>query len=135
MVMFRRQRTQHATGLHAPRGFADFHEWVLSLPWVVERPYSPATPAVRTFGVDCEPLSRRQLWLLTGLQQQLETDGFGLAVIVPTDVADEIQAGGAGRCVAPMPARHAMVALSGDMVGQRAELEALVLTAYGYAMS
>src|SRR4051812_40326215 len=55
--------------------------------------------------------------------------GFGLAVIVPTEVADEIQAGGSGRCVAPMPARHAMVALSGDMVGQRAELEAVVLTA------
>jgi hypothetical protein len=34
--------------------------------------YSLATPGVRAFGVDCEPLGRRQLWLLTGLEEQLE---------------------------------------------------------------
>ena len=133
--MFRREKPQDATDVHAPRAFDDFHEWVLSLPWVVERPYSLATPGVRAFGVDCEPLGRRQLWLLTGLEEQLESDDFGLAVIVPAGVADEIQAAGSGRSVAPMPARHAMVAVYGDTLGQRAELEALVLTAYGYAMS
>jgi hypothetical protein len=73
--MIRRHRTQDATDAHAPRAFDDVHEWALSLPWVVERPYSVATPGVRALGVDCEPL------------------------------------------------------------GERAELEALVLTAYGYAMS
>ena len=135
LVMFRRQQPQHATDDHPPRAFDDFHEWILSLPWVVERPPSLAAPGVRTFGVDCEPLGRRQLWLLTGLQQQLESDGFGMAVIVPSDVAAEVEAVGWGRCVAPMPARHAMVAVYGDTLGQRAELEAFVLTAYGYAMS
>lgn len=133
--MLRRHRTQDVTDARAPRAFDDFHDWVLSLPWVVERPYSLATPGVRTFGVDCEPLGRRQLWLLTGLQQQLDSDGIGLAVIVPADVADELEAIGRGRCVAPMPARHALVAVDGDMIGLRAEREALVLTAYGCAMS
>ena len=133
--MLRRHRTQDATGARAPRAFDDLHAWVLSLPWVVERPYSLATPGVRTFGVNCEPLGRRQLWLLTGLQQQLESDGFGLAVIVPVEAAGEIEATGWGRCVALMPAGHALVAVCGDALDQRAELEALVLAAYSYAMS
>ena len=42
------------------------YEWILSLPWVVERPDGLGTPGVR-FAVDCEPLDLRQLWLVTGL--------------------------------------------------------------------
>jgi hypothetical protein len=133
--MIFRRRTQDTVETQEPRAFADFHEWVLSLPWVVERPYSVGTPGVRSFGVDCEPLGRRQLWLLTGLQRQLESDGIGVAVIVPADVAEEIEAAGWGHSIAPMPVRHAMVALYGDPCGRRGELEALVLTAYGHAMS
>jgi len=133
--MLRRNRTRQPGDSGAPRAFDDLHEWVLSLPWVVERPYSVGTPGVRAFAVDCEPLGRRQLWLLTGLQRALESDGIGIAVIVPAEVADKIETTGWGRSLAPMPDRHSMVAVYGDAVGRRADLEALVLTAYGFAMS
>jgi hypothetical protein len=113
----------------------DFHEWLLSLPWVVERPYSLDTPGVRCFGVDCAPLGRRQLWLITGLQRHLDVDGIDLAVILPTDAAHDLEDVGRGRIVAPMPAAHALVTVYGESLARRQELEALALTAYGCAMS
>src|SRR5512139_2164815 len=67
----------------------DTAEWILGLPWVVERPYSLSTPGVRTFAVDCEPLARRRLWLVSGLR-----DGCGIAVIVPAEVAYQLQVTG-----------------------------------------
>jgi hypothetical protein len=133
--MLRRNRTQQAVDSREPRAFDDLHEWVLSLPWVVERPYSVGTPGVRSFGVDCEPLGRRQLWLITGLQRASTSDGISVAIIVPAEVADEIETTGWGRSLAPMPGRLTMVAVYSDAAGLRADLEALVLTAYGYALS
>ena len=64
--MMHRHTTQRASSPLASGAFDDLHEWVLSLPWVVERPYSLATPGVRAFTVACEPLGRQSLWLLTG---------------------------------------------------------------------
>jgi hypothetical protein len=133
--MLRRNRTEQSVAARAPRAFDDMHEWILSLPWVVERPYSVGTPGVRSFGVECEPLGVRQLWLITGLQRALDSDEFGVAVIVPAEVADQIETAGRGRSLAPMPGSHAMVAVYSDAIAARAELEALVLTAYGYALS
>ena len=49
------------------RAYRDVREWVLSLPWVVERPTDGSRPGVRLLAVDCPPLGRRQLWLVTGL--------------------------------------------------------------------
>lgn len=115
--------------------FDDFHEWVLSLPWVVERPYSLGTPGVRAFGIECEPLGRRQLWLVTGLYDQPESEAAPIAVILPSDAAAEIEISGRGRKLAPMPCSHALVSVDGDTVSGREAVEALVLTAYGYAMS
>jgi hypothetical protein len=111
----------------------DFHEWVLSLPWVVERPYSLATPGVRTFAVDCEPLDRRQMWLVTGLRKSFDGDP-GIAVIVPGDAASEIEQAGRGRNLSPMPAGHVLMTVRGE-VGDRARIEALVLSAYSFAMA
>jgi hypothetical protein len=113
----------------------NFHEWLLSLPWVVERPYSLDTPGVRCFGIDCALLGRRQLWLITGLQRHVAVDGMGLAVILPTDAAHELETVGRGRIVAPMPVRHALVAVYGESLTGRQELEAFALTAYTFAMS
>src|SRR3954447_19717920 len=131
-----RRRRDHSTITHNEGGaFADFHEWVLSLPWTVERPYSVATPGVRCFGVDCEPLGRRRRWRLTGLHRDIDPSGLGLAVIVPADAADEIEELGWGRAVAPMPAGQVLVAVDGGEVARRENVEALALTAYSYAMS
>jgi hypothetical protein len=82
--MLRRRREPQTIGSNEGTALDDFHEWLLSLPWVVERPYNLETPGVRCFGVECEPLGRRQLWLVAGRQRQL-ADGIGLAVIVPSD--------------------------------------------------
>jgi hypothetical protein len=132
--MLRRRPEPDSTTTIGP-AFADFHDWVLSLPWVVERPYSLDTPGVRCFGVDCEPLGRRQLWMMTGLQRQLDADGVGLAVIVPAEIASEIEEIGWGNVVAPMPSRHVLVTVRRDSVASRQDLEAVVLTAYTCAMS
>jgi hypothetical protein len=133
--MLRRRREPQTIVSNRGSSLDDFHDWLLSLPWVVERPYSLDTPGVRCFGVDCEPLGRRQLWLITGLQRQVGTDGIGLAVIVPTDTAYDLEDGGQGRIVTPMPGGHALVAVHGESVARGQELEALALTAYGCAMS
>ena len=134
--MFRRNhQSQKTLARHRDRPFDDFHEWVLSLPWVVERQYNLATPGVRAFGVECEPLGRHALWLLTGMQSGTASSTAGIAVIVPMDAADEIEAVGWGRSIAPMPANHQLVALYGDISEKRLDVEALVLTAYGCAMS
>ena len=133
--MIRRWREEKTTSTTEARAFDDFHEWVLSLPWVVERPYGIGTPGVRAFGVDCEPLGRRRMWLLTGLQHELEIDGMGLAVVVPSSAANDIECAGWGRSAAPMPGQHELVSVYSESIGRPQDIEALVVTAYGYAMS
>ena len=133
--MFHRRPVTDAGTPRSARAFEDFHDWLLSLPWVVERPYSLGTPGVRAFAIDCEPLGRRQLWLVTGLRGRLDAEGMGLAVILPTEAAVELERGGWGRSLLPMPGGHALVSMNGDTVNGRQDVELLVLTAYGYAMS
>ena len=133
--MLRRQRAPQTVASNEGDALDDFHQWLLSLPWVVERPYNLDTPGVRCFAVDCEPLGRRQLWLITGLQRPVDVDGIGLAVILPTHAADDLEDVGRGRIVAPMPAGHALVTVFGESWAGRQELEALALTAYDHAMS
>jgi hypothetical protein len=133
--MLRRRREPQTLAPSQGSALDHFHEWLLSLPWVAERPYSLDTPGVRCFGVDCAPLGRRQLWLITGLQRHAEVDGVGVAVILPTDVAHELEDAGRGRIVAPMPAGHTLVTVYGETLAGREELEAIALTAYDCAMS
>lgn len=133
--MTRRRRAPKTSTSESAPALDDFHDWVLGLPWVIERPYSLGTPGVRSFAVDCEPLGLRQLWLLTGLQRELEVDGNGIAVIVPLPAAAAIEDAGWGRTVALMPAGRVVVTVSRDAVGRREHIEALVLTAYNCAMS
>jgi hypothetical protein len=133
--MLRRRRDHNTITQNDGRAFADFHEWVLSLPWTVERPYSVATPGVRCFGVDCELLGRRRMWMLTGLHRDIDPSGLGLAVMVPVDAADEIEELGWGRAVTPMPGGQSLVAVNGGEVARRENVEALALSAYSYAMS
>ena len=71
--MGRRRREQKSALPRRATAFDDFHEWVLSLPWVVEREHKLGTPGARSFGVECEPLGRSQLWLLTGLPGHLDS--------------------------------------------------------------
>jgi len=94
--MLRRRRERQSGATTFAPAFEDFHEWVRSLPWGVERPYSVETPGVRSFGVDCALLGRRQLWLLTGMERPFDADGLGLAIIVPDDAATRHRGCGPG---------------------------------------
>jgi hypothetical protein len=129
--MFRRARREispnHPSVFDAMRSL---HAWALSLPWVVERPYSVMTPGVRTFGVECEPLDRRQLWLVTGLH-----DASSIAVFLPTESAREMEAAGLVREIALMPRAHVLTALTCDPRAELRRTEQLLLTAYGSAMA
>ena len=127
----RRQSRLADAGRDARR--ADFHAWVRSLPWVVERPY-PLAPGVRTFAVDCPPLDIRRVWLVTGLRPQFG-DAVDVSVIVPSEVSASVEHEGWGRPVATMPADHVLVSASFDAEAASGDVEALVLTGYRYAMA
>ena len=103
-----------------------FHRWILSLPWVVERPFVGA-PRVRTFAVECEPLGIRQVWLVTG-----HTNGQGVAVIVPVALADDLETAGRVRTVAPMPVDHVLARVSEEVAAD--DLERIVIAAYSCAI-
>jgi hypothetical protein len=131
--MIRRRSTKKPSPVDSAPHLGDFHDWVLSLPWVVERSYSLATPGVRSFAIDCEPLGRRQLWLVTGLQEHLHIGSRDVAVILPLEAARNVENAGHGRPLVPMPAQHVLMAV--DCSGAGREIEAIALVAYSYAMS
>jgi hypothetical protein len=134
-MLFRRERQDEMVVTEEGTAFGGLHEWVLSLPWVVERPFSLEAPGVRCFAVDCEPLGRRQLWLVTGLDNNGGTSGPGITMLVPQPAANAMESTGQGRVVAPMPDGHALVTMDASSCQQPQEVEALLLTAYRYAMS
>jgi hypothetical protein len=133
--MLRRRRTFSSSVVDQTRPSSDVHEWVLGLPWVVERPTDGTRPDVRLFAVDCEPLQRRQLWLVTGLT--LAHDGrVGIAVVMPAAAVRSSNARGwVTHPATPLPNGHVLVTLQHEFTAAPAEIEALVLGAYNYAMS
>jgi hypothetical protein len=134
-MFFRRASQDEAVSTGSAHAFGDLHEWVLSLPWVVERPYSLATPGVRSFAVECGPLDRHQLWLVTGLVDTVSNGNPSITVIVPREAASDIEAAGWGRTMLPMPHGHVLMCVDGPAFDRRRDAEVLVLTAYSYAMS
>jgi hypothetical protein len=116
----------------SPLVLHEFHAWVTSLPWVVERP-DAAVPDARVFGVDCEPLGRRRLWLVTGLRKHLGV--ADIAVIVPDDAAAAIEAVGWASRWAQLPANHFLMVANDEAAREHREIEALAIAAYSYAMA
>ena len=117
-----------------PRHLENFHEWVLSLPWVVERPHGSGGRQVRSFAVECEPLDRQRLWLLTGLRQSWRFE-FDIAVMVPAEAVRSLENTGWGRALSPMPNGRVLMTISDAAMEGLQGLQAFVLTAYAYAMS
>jgi hypothetical protein len=115
----------------------DVHEWVRSLPWVVERAPLRALHGapVRVFAVDCEPLGRRQVWLVTGLVGSR----FGapdVAVVMPTSIAlGAHERGWVTHSDALLPEAHVLVTLGHDARSEPSHVEALLLAGYGYALA
>jgi hypothetical protein len=109
---------------------AGLEEWVLRMPWVVERPDGFA-PGVRVFGVDCEPINVRRVWLVTGMGDA-GPDGDGVAVILPNYVARFVEELGWAWTAAPLPVGH--VLMKASSFADPREIEALVRTAYDCAL-
>jgi hypothetical protein len=130
--MFRKNALKKTVDAEPASEAEHLHEWVLSLPWVVERPHALA-PGVRTFVVDCEPLGLRRLWLVTGIGRRDARLPTTVTVVLPSDAAQTAEASGWGVRRVPLPADH--VLMDSDADAGRADREALVLTAYGCAMS
>jgi len=105
-----------------------FHDWILSLPWVVERPYVLGIRGVRAFAIDCPPLDIRRMWLVTGLPHRR-----AIALIVDNLRAERYEASGLATPITPMPARHTFVGLSEDL--GEVDLEYLILDVYGSLLS
>ena len=105
-----------------------FHNWILSLPWVIERPYVAGVRGVRAFAIDCQPLDIRRMWLVTGLPR-----GRGIALIVESSQADAYEAAGVATPITPMPALHTMIGLSEDL--GETDLERVILDVYGTLLS
>jgi hypothetical protein len=105
-----------------------FHEWILSLPWVVERPYSLGFPGVRAFAVDCPPVGVRRIWLVTGIPHS-----SGIAMIVSERVADDLDLINLARPLAPMPPGHVLTSLCPDANDR--DVERVLLQAYSSALA
>jgi hypothetical protein len=137
--MFRRREPRHSAAVEGTPQFNDLYRWVLSLPWVVERPRDAAWPDVRLFAIECEPLQRRRIWLITGLAEQSplgETDGADVAAVMPDHPSRaQVSAEPGAQGAIPLPAGQVLVTLTGAAARQRSSVEAFILGAYNYAMS
>src|SRR5262245_1352457 len=117
------------SGLSRPAVESDtFHDWILSLPWVVERPYVAGVRGVRAFAIDCQPLDIHRMWLVTGLPH-----GRGIALIVEDSRAERYESVGVASPITPMPARHTLVGLSEDLGG--IDVEHVIFDVYASLLS
>jgi hypothetical protein len=118
-----------------PGAFDGLREWVLSLPWVVERPRDPAAPSVLTFAVDCKPLACRRVWFMSGVQGDADWAGTGLAVVLPRETAVAVEDDGDGHGVALLAGGHVLVSLTAMAASDPARSERVLLDAYNHALS
>jgi hypothetical protein len=128
-------RRPRAADTWTPETSGDLHEWVLSLPWVVERPTDGSQPGTRLFAVDCALLGCRRLWLVTGLASGADP-ALGVAAVMPVAaVRAPHTAGWVVHPATPLPADHVLVMLQREVTRGRDEIEDFVLSAYAHAMS
>ena len=129
----RRRLTQKPRELRSGGGLEPIHRWVLSLPWVIERPFGCGAPEVRSFAVDCEPLGLRRMWLVTGIRTNTVRESDDVAVILPRPMATAAEHTGSGRVLASMSTDHVLVApcASSAVI----DTQRLILAAYNHAMS
>jgi hypothetical protein len=135
--MIRKRKRDDARHIGTTTHLDDLHAWVRSLPWVVER--TPLRPLhdlhVRFFAVECEPLARRQVWLVTGLVPSL-FEGTDVAVVMPQAAVPNAQERGWVTYADPLlPADHVLVALGRALPREHADVEELLLAGYCYALA
>ena len=116
-------RTPETSAPRPTSGRDAVHGWVLGLPWIVERPYSPGVPGVRSFAVDCARVRVRSMWLVTGLP-----NSSGIGVIVPESLGADLDLLRLADPIAPMPPDHVFSVVRRGL--DRRELERVLLEAY-----
>jgi hypothetical protein len=137
--MIRRRAARTSSHIETAPAFGDIHEWVRSLPWVVEERTDARWPDVRVFVIDCPPLDRHQFLLASHPAGQTafgQTYGTNLAVIMPIEASERAEAEGWNvHSAMPLAAGHALLTIGGDPALERNAIEAFVLAAYSHAMS
>src|SRR3954447_20072531 len=128
-----------APGAAPTRPHGSVIDWVLSLPWVIERPEDRRWPSVRVFAIECPPLDRQRMLLVMGVPSTAPdgtTYDTDVAAVMPVAAAFEADAAGWEVHGAPTsPAGQVLVTLARDATHERDDIEALVLAAYGHAMA
>jgi hypothetical protein len=119
-----------------PAPLGRLHAWVLSLPFVVERPRAACDPGVRLFAVDCPPLGRRRTWLTTG--PECEPGGgpdVSVSVVLPVDLGHLARAAGWTAATRELAPGHVLVTSRlGRDAGDTVDLEPMLLAAYTSAL-
>jgi hypothetical protein len=90
------------------------HDWLLSLPWVVERPGIPELPELRWFAVDCEQLHRRRVWLLRGRLTATPGDELTVHIVIPRAAPRAVASSGAGTVVTCLAPDYELISLRLD---------------------
>jgi hypothetical protein len=108
------------------------NSWLLGLPWVVERPGLADVPGLRWFAIDCEPLGRRRLWVLTGPLGDMAPKWLCVTVVLPASTALGIVDDGDGALTARIGDQHWLVSLRIDTTNEAnaARLEKVLLIGY-----
>jgi hypothetical protein len=137
--MIRRRTPRTSSHIELAPAFSDIHEWVRSLPWVVEESTDARWPGIRAFVVDCPPLDRHRFLLASHPAGQTafgQTYGIHLAAIMPIEASDDAEAARWNvHNALPLAAGNALVTIGGEVMRERDAVEAFVLAAYSYAMS
>jgi hypothetical protein len=135
--MIRRRRSPRppiADALRPPTS-NDLHEWVLSLPWVVERPAQSWQPSARCFAVDCAPLNRRRAWLVTDAPWSANTDALRIAAVMPAVAVATMASDGWLVWAKSLRSERVIVLLEDGSTRARTEVEAFLLVAYNHALA
>jgi hypothetical protein len=100
----------------------------------VETALGSGSWGVRSFAIDCEPLRRHQVWLVTGLREVGEAI-VDVAVVIPHADANVAERAEIGQTMLVMPDRHALFVPRFSLLHDQRAVEALVLGAYGTVMA
>jgi hypothetical protein len=115
-----------------PDVIEELYSWLLGLPWVVERDGVPEAPGVRWFGVDCEPLDRRCLWLVVAALDGKDAAEYAIHLVLPAQAALRIALAGDIVELTSVGEDHFLLTLRAESFGpvNRARLDELLLLAY-----
>jgi hypothetical protein len=131
-AMVRTMRKHKATKADEAFNRDGLCDWVESLPYVVRRAHGLSRTA-SVFDVSCRPLERRLTWLVVERAPRQRVAPTRIAALLPRSIAEAAERSELGVCTVPMHPDRVLFRV--DPLADRADVESLVLAAYGAAMS